>query len=574
MKQNKWFLILFFIILIYSLVAVYIIASNSNFPTIDAPNHAIFCVQFYGDTIDLFHNSELSIAGKIFEFRNIFSKGIIYWPKLLNLSSLPFMFIFGLSACSIKMANVLYLIIFAVFGYLLALKLGANNREALFVTIILPLYPVILRAIQSYGLDLPLMSIVVLFFFLLLKTDGFKKTLYSILAGSVFGIGLLIKGQVVIFVLFPLSLYLFISLSKEIKGDGNYIPLFRLLANLSLFLIFAFQIGGLWWQGKYNDLLSALREHTIPDYKHFESYPYEASGSLSYYLFYFKYLYLDGFGPLLSCFSVLSFFRYIFNKSLPNKKIALSWLFFPLLILSFLFKVHQLRYIIPLVPVIVIITTIGSRFKRLLWTIFFRSLLLIILVFRVYLLVFSGKDKPLCSKLFAIRYSDGILKDFEMNNSDIADIFYENLEDHLAPGRYNCLIIRSAGIEDGPVGIQLWLEMKAYNKGYRILTHDLYDQWYSIYEWWKGEPGKYIILFIEDGSQDLGGDRLFDKDWILKRDEELFPRIEEFKNHPVTAELLDEFFPLLKERAQKMFDFDIAIYHCEAYEYENVPTSY
>ncbi|MDP8254015.1 MAG: glycosyltransferase family 39 protein [Candidatus Kaelpia aquatica] len=574
MKQNKWFVILLFVVLIYSIAAICIIASNPRFSTIDAPNHAMFCVQFYGNTIDLLHNSELSILDKIFEFKNVFSEGTVYWPKLLNLSSLPFVFIFGLSAFSIKMANILYLIIFMVFSFLLALKLGANNREALFVTLVLPLYPIIIRAMQSYGLDIPLMSIVVLFFFLLLKTDGFKKTVYSILAGSALGIGLLIKGQVVIFVLLPLSIYLFSSLSKEIRRDGNYVPLFKLLANFSLFLIFTFQVGGLWWKGKYDDLLVALRTHTASDYKHFESAPYEDLGSLSYYLFYFKYLYLSGFGLLISCFSVFSVFRYIFNRSIPNKKIALSWLFFPLLALSCLFRVHQIRYVLPLIPVIAIMTVIGLRFKKPFWTIFFRSLFLIILVFRVYLLAFSEGEKPLYDKLFAISSGDNILRDFEANNSDIADSFYENLENYLAPGQYNCLIVRSAGIKNGPVGMQFWIEIKAHSKGYRILTHDLYDQWVSAYHWWTDTHGKYIILFIEYRNREPGGDTLFDKDWIFKKREGLFLRKDDFEDHPITAELLDEFSQLLKERAKKMFDFDVAAYHCKVYEYENVSAAY
>ncbi len=574
MKQNKWFFAVFFIVAVYSIATIFIISSNLRFTTIDAPNHAMFCVQFYGNVIDVLNNSELSSIEKIFAFKDVFSEGIAYWPRLLNLSSLPFIFMFGLSVFSIKMANILYLIVFMIFSYLLALKLGANKKEAIFITTTLPLYPIILRFLQSYGLDIPLMSISVLFFFLLLKTDGFKNTIYSVLAGLALGAGLLIKGQIVIFVLLPTIIYFFSSMFREFKNKDSYIPLFNIFANFILFLILSFHIGELWWKGKYQEMIASLREHTVSSYKHLESDPYEELGSIGYYLFYFKYFCLNGFGAILSAITIIPFFRYIFKRNLPYKKIVLLCLLFSLCMLSCIFRVHQLRYIMPLVPFLVIIITLGSRFKNIFWTIFFRSLILLTLVFRIYLLTVSDKDLSIYSKLFAVENSDRIFNDFGSNNSKIADAFYENFKDYLDPGRYNCLIIRSVSIEDGPLGIQFWLEMKAHENNYRMLTHDLYDQWISAYYWLKDEPGKYIVLSIKNRYEEFKGNSIFDKKWLLKNSDKIFFKATEFKNHPCTKIMLDDFFPILKRDARKMFEFNVNAYYCEVYEYENVPAAY
>ncbi len=574
MKYNKCFLILILLVVLYLFLALYLISSNTHFPTTDAPNHATFCIQFYGDTINLFSNTELSLVEKILEFKNIFSRGIVYWPKLLCLSSLPFLLILGPSVMAIKLANLIYLVLFMVFGYLLILKLGANDKEALLFVITLPFYPIVLMTIQSYGLDLPLMSMTVVFFFLLLKTEGFRNSFYSVLAGCSLGVGLLIKGQILIFTLLPILLYFISSALKGFKHDGNYTPLFRIFANFALFLICAFYIGGFWWKGKYDEILSAFNKHTISEYKHFESIPYENPGTLGYYSFYFKYLYLHGFGPLLSCFLLVPFFRYLFNKNLVNKLIVFSWLFLPFVLFSFLFKVQQLRFLLPLVPVIAMVAIIGTRFKRAFFTIVSRLFLLALLVFQIYLLMFLEEDTILYEKLFAVGSRDAIKKSHESNNLDIANKFYQGLENYLPPGAYKSIVVRLAPVEDGPLSIQFWLELEGYKRGYTMLTHDLLDQWSSIYEWWKEDPGQYVILFIENKSRDLGVDNFFDKECVLKIEDDLSIRMKMSGEDPEVIELLNHFFPILEKESKKLFDFNSDNYYCEVYEYENIPTAY
>jgi len=575
MNKNRWFLILSLVIVIYSVLTLFLISSNLKLSTIDAPNHAMFSVQFYGAAKAIFSDYERSFLEKALAFKDIFFEGIEYWPRLLNLTSLFFIQIFGLSIFSIKMANILYLIILMIFSYLTAIKLGASNKEAVLATAVLPLYPIVLRFLQSYGLDFPLMSISVLFFFLLLKTDGFKNTFYSILAGLTLGVGLLIKGQIVIFAFFPALIYLIDSVFKEYKNKDSYIPLFHIFANLSLFLILSFQIGGLWWRGKYQDLIYSLREHIFSNYRHLESIPYEKSGSLSYYLFYFKYLYLSGFGPMLSTLSIVPIFRYIFSRSLPYKKMVIAWLLFPVLAFSFLFQVHHLRYIMPLVPFIVIITILGSRFKNVFWTVLFRSSIIAVLIFRIFLLVSPDKNEIYrYNRCFSLEYTDRVLNNLESSSSEISNIFFQNLNNYLEPGRYNCIIISSSDVEDGPCSLQFWIEMESYHNDYLILTHDLYDQWGEVYRWWKENPGRYIVLYINDRSRKLEIDRLFDKRWLLENAERLVLHIDNFKDDPAANKLLDDFFPLLRRDAIKISDFNLDDYHCIIYEYENVPATY
>jgi len=82
------------------------------------------------------------------------------------------------------------------------------------------------------------------------------------------------------------------------------------------------------------------------------------------------------------------------------------------------------------------------------------------------------------------------------------------------------------------------------------------------------------VLSIKNRYEEFKGNSIFDKKWLLKNSDKIFFKATEFKNHPCTKIMLDDFFPILKRDARKMFEFNVNAYYCEVYEYENVPAAY
>ena len=311
MKLDRFFILLLVFFLIYSAAISFIIENNKTLPTVDAPNHAMFCLQFYEQTEGLFKNANICFLEKMRRFKNVFAEGIIYWPKFVYLTSLPLMYFLKPTLDAMKFTNIFYLFLLMVFSYLLTLKLGGRKNEGFLAAILIPLYPFVFKSIPSYGLDFPLTTIVVVFLYFLLKTEGFKNMFYSVLSGLILGIASLIKGQFFLFILVPLTVYFLDSVIKEIRGRKGLISIFAIFVNLALFIIFSFQIGSLWWRGKFNEISSAFQEHVGSKNKYLESFPCEVYSSLSYYLFYFKYLFLGGLKPLLTIVTGMFFLRYI-----------------------------------------------------------------------------------------------------------------------------------------------------------------------------------------------------------------------------------------------------------------------
>ncbi|MDP8234008.1 MAG: hypothetical protein P9M06_04310 [Candidatus Saelkia tenebricola] len=571
MKLNKYFLLLVMFFVIYSIVGSLIIKSDDHLSTTDAPNHAVFCLRDYQNTLEVFRDIDINFLKNIQRLKDIFTKGVIYWPKFVYLTSFPLMYFSESTVAALKITNVFYLFLLMVFSYLLTLKLGGKRNEGVWVASLMPLYPFISKSISSYGLDFPLTVSVVIFLYLLLKTEGFKNTFYSLLLGLILGISTLIKGQVLLFVSAPLLVYFINSVIREIKGRKDLISIFVIFANLVIFGIFSFQIGSLWWGGKLDEILLSFGEHVGSGIKHLESYPQEAYGSLSYYFFYFKYLFLKGLGPLLMIITGAFCLRYIFVFKDKGKRILLVWVLVPFFIFSVLLVVHQLRFIMPIVPAMGIMTVLGSRFRKNSLTFILRFIMLSLACFQLFLL-FGGINKGRFRSLFS--FDGDMILNKDNPNASIAEYFINELKNNFSEDIYKVVIIRFADIEDGPMGLQFWIENKGYQHGVRLITHDIFDQWNAAYQW-LSEEGKYMILFIGNEEFNFDNKDLWDKNEILKIGKQWMPRFEAFKNCSQTKELLDSILPVVKSNSNYVSSFSCEdYYYCEIYEYSNVQQSY
>ena len=167
-------------------------------------------------------------------------------------------------------------------------------------------------------------------------------------------------------------------------------------------------------------------------------------------------------------------------------------------------------------------------------------------------------------KILASSSREYLVKTEENNNLRIAADFYGSLREFLNPGDYKIIIIRFAPVEDGPVGLQFWLEFEGYKRGYNVFTHDLFDQWPSVDSWLE-EKGSYIVLFLLDIDRDLVLEHDLDILSLTRIDEVWFPWHEELMQAKTTLEKI-----LLRiDDSGRLFDFSPGSYHCKVYKYEN-----
>lgn len=553
MKKNidKLILILIFIFIIYSSLHIYLYSINKEFHTIDAPNHVLFCFQFYRNLDSTVKNPNLDLISKLKKCYTYFRKGIIYWPKFVHLTSIPFIYLFGLSLNSIKYANLVYLFILMLYTYLLSYTLTRDKINSLLISSILPLFPMMFEAIQGYGLDFPLTSGLVMFFYLLIKTNYFTKINYTFYAGLVFGILWLIKGQVIIFTGLPLVWILIMGIINT-KRENDIHKLFLILANFSIFIILSYGIASIWWNGRFLVVWNGLKEHTISNTKHLESYPLEEYKSLSYYGFYLKYLFKQGLGPLLcTVFILLNIIFYIRKKS-SKKFLLFLWMAIPLIVFSLLFQVKQLRFIMPIVPGLTICA--GSafsgkgRWKYILWFV-------IICILWLQLIQPSFASRKPVNKLFSQNVNIRRWNSVEYTYK-ITQACMESLEGKLSPDKYKVVIFKYVPVEDGPLSFQFWLELLGYKRGFYFYTHDFLDQYYSVYEWLRNENHKEKLLCIFLNDRDIDIKKALSKNMISNKMDDFIPCAQKYKNDACFIELVDKILPEIKDELEYISRFE------------------
>ena len=557
---DKPILILIFIFIIYSSLHIHLYSINKEFHTIDAPNHALFCLEFYRDLESTVKNPNLDLISKLKKCYTYFREGVIYWPKFVYLTSIPFIYIFGLSLNSIKYANLVYLFILMLFTYLLSYTLTRDRINSLLIPSILPLFPIIFEAIQGYGLDFPLTSGLVMFFYLLIKTNYFTKINYTFYAGLIFGILWLIKGQVIIFTGLPLLWVLIMGIIST-KKEGDFHKLFLILANFSVFVILSYGIASIWWNNRFFEIWSAFKEHAGSNIKYLESHPLEEYKTLSYYGFYVKYLFKEGIGPIL--FEIILFLNILFyiRKDFKNKFVYFLWKVIPLIAFSFLFQVKQLRFVMPVVPAMVICA--GNIFahrrwwKYMGWSIIM-GMLFVQLVHPPFIIKQSF-NQLFSQKINIRQWKSGAL------NKEIVQACVNSLEEELSPGRYKVIIFRYLPLPDGPVAFQFWIELLGYKKGYYFYTHDFVDQTYSVYYWLRDEIKKDQILSIFLDKGQFQFENFFDRDIILTRIGDLLPWFQEYENDNIFLETIEVLLPNLKESSRYISKFQYLDYKGEIY---------
>ena len=283
-----------------------------------------------------------------------FLGGAWTWPKLFYVYTALVNLLFGLTPLVTILSNIPVMALLIVSVYCLGATLG-DRKTGLLVAFLVSFYPGVFGLSRKYGLDFPLGAMVALSIAVLVRSRGFNDGRKSILLGFIVGAGMLVKGQIVIFLAGPFLISLTTSLIKEKPRRWTRVLHFILMAGISLL------ISSLWWWGIAGDLSRAYFGHVERDL----SLPLNLAFptlSFGWWTFYLFYSIID-ISPLLFIFFLLALPIFLLSK-IEQKWMLLAWIIVPYIVWTVTFQKSYL-YFFPSYPAFALITALGiARLKK------------------------------------------------------------------------------------------------------------------------------------------------------------------------------------------------------------------
>ncbi|MFH0986242.1 MAG: glycosyltransferase family 39 protein [Candidatus Omnitrophota bacterium] len=233
-------------------------------------------------------------------------------------------------------AIFLFILLFSVYGIGRVLY---DDTTALLAAFLTSIFPLVVGHSRIAMLDFPLMSMVSLGFFLLLKTRQFSSVAYSALCGVFFALAELIKETAIFFMAAPLVYYLFQSFRNSPCKH-------RVIVNSFVMLACFFPLVSMVYLRPEN--FHAYAIYTIKT-------AIRSSKGLWHYWVEFPHL----IGPVVAIFSVPFFVRYFIYWQKRNL-FVLCWWFVPFLLFSFSNN-KTLRFVMPVAPAFALILAYELR---------------------------------------------------------------------------------------------------------------------------------------------------------------------------------------------------------------------
>lgn len=193
LKTNKvYYIILFFLFLFHGICNYIWLSQNQMPPLWDEGRYLLMGLKYK----DLF--SRITS----FNFRSFAEIGG-YYPPLFPISSLLLTIFWGNSIRTMVMVNSIYMAIMLLSVFKIGERIF-DRKTGLWAAFILSMFPIVFGTSRMFLLDYALIAMIALSVYLLLLTDYFRNTKYSILFGISLGIGMLIKNTFPGFIIGPL----------------------------------------------------------------------------------------------------------------------------------------------------------------------------------------------------------------------------------------------------------------------------------------------------------------------------------------------------------------------------------
>jgi hypothetical protein len=250
---------------------------------------------------------------------------------------------------------LIYFVILLFSVYFIA-KTIFDRQTGIIAMFLVSMYPLIFESSRQYSLDFPLTAVVALSIFILLKTAYFTNTFFSILLGIISGIAMLIKGQFVLFFIWPLIVILSGCLFKKSEKKNFKTILF----NVIIFFIIAAATASIWWFNKLGIAGRGFIEHIMSKNKFLESKTVMDMYSFDFYFYHLRKLVSSSIGYPLSAVFIISLF-YLTKSRFKYKVLMMAWILVPFILFSVLFVIKHDRFLMPILPAIAILSALGIR---------------------------------------------------------------------------------------------------------------------------------------------------------------------------------------------------------------------
>ncbi|MBN2407382.1 MAG: glycosyltransferase family 39 protein [Elusimicrobia bacterium] len=246
--------------------------------------------------------------------------------------------ILGRSLLSTRAANLIWFAVLLISVYYLAGYIMGREAGILSVLII-SMYPAIYGSSRIFAEEFSTMSLMPLAVLFLLKSDGFRNMKYSLLFGLVFGLGMLTRGIFLVFIAGP-AIYVFAS--AVIKTRSGKTLLYFLLSLAVVFLVTLCRRSG------------NVTLYTISPFLERYGRWYSFENLRTYTVGLSEYQLTPVF------FAVFLWGLYVFIRNRRRDAVILtSWIIIPLLLLILMPRRKCLRYSLPYMPAIALLSAYG-----------------------------------------------------------------------------------------------------------------------------------------------------------------------------------------------------------------------
>jgi len=320
---------------------------------------------FHNDIMILLHQDLKTIFSLpfslIFKCESTFSaifKDPLCWPRLVHFIAALTAFISRDILFWFRFSGIIYFIVMIISIYLIGSEIH-SRAAGLIAASLVSFYPAIFGSSRNCGLDLPLTSVVCLIFYFLLRSDEFRQIRYSLFFGLSLGIGMLVKGQLIFFIVFPLLYVIFNGLRDKAQRK-------RIILNICGAFCLAFLIALIWWHRIFLVGSNFIGDIFLIKYNTIRN-------NLIFYLF---AVYLN-ISPIFSGVFLFSLLFYL-RKLNKVKLILIFWFATPFLIYSVILFLHD-RYIFPIFGAVALISAIGlleAPFKKAIFILFYLAIIL------------------------------------------------------------------------------------------------------------------------------------------------------------------------------------------------------
>ncbi|MFA5725871.1 MAG: glycosyltransferase family 39 protein [Candidatus Omnitrophota bacterium] len=348
-------LVIFWGIILFHLINNYFwLKFSTEIAGDDVSCHLFYQLKFFNIFKHIINNDVFSFSIKSKQLLELFntpfsSAANIYWPNLVYFISSLLNLFAGNSLFVTRFTMSVFLLVLMISTYFIA-KDALNKQAGLLAMFLVSMYPLVFESSRQYSLDLPLAAMVALSIFFMLRTGYFANSFYSILLGIFAGLAILIKGQFVLFFIWPFLLIL----SKYILKNNR--PSLKVLFNISLFILISLFIASLWWHNKAGLILKELNMHVASRQKFLENHEIGAIYSLKFYLYHLKSLFLNSISiPLAIPFFMALF--YLPKLKIKYKVILLMWIVMPFILFSCFFVIKHDRFLMPILPPVAILSS-------------------------------------------------------------------------------------------------------------------------------------------------------------------------------------------------------------------------